>query len=302
MSFKSDYLNRLKESLRVDPATERDIVRECHAHLEDRYQEFRELGLSEEEADKAAAKLLGSPRLIAKQIGEVYSQGTWQQAIFAALPHMLIALLFALHWWENTAWVPVVILVVIGIVIYGWSHGKPTWLFPWLGYCLTPVIAIGTLLMYLPGGWVWLAAIAYIPLAITIILSVTKQTIKIDWLFASLMLLPVPIVLGWRLALGIEDITQWQARLYEAGQLIALTFAILALTAATFIRLRQRWAKAGALVAPEILLLIIVALADKNATSFWIWLFIILMAIVLLLGPATLEKRIRQGQAKTAKF
>lgn len=302
MSFKSDYLNRLKESLRIDPAIERDIVREYRAHLEDRCQELRESGLSEEEADKVAAKLLGPPRLIAKQIGEVYSQGTWQQAIFAALPHVLVALLFALHWWENTPGVPVVLILVIGTVIYGWSHGKPTWLFPWLGYCLTPVIAIGTLLMYLPGGWAWLAAIAYIPLALIIILSVAKQTIKIDWLFASLMLLPVPIVLGWRLALGIQDVLQWQARLYEAAQLIALTFAILALTAATFIRLRQRWAKAGALVTLETFLLVMVALADRNATSFWIWLFIILLAIVLLLGPALLEKRIRQEQAEPAKF
>jgi hypothetical protein len=302
MSHKSEYLNRLKDFLRVDPKVERSIVLEYRAHIEDRCQELKESGLSEEEADKAAIKLLGPPQLIAKQIGEVYSQGTWQQALFAALPHVLVALLFALHWWEDTAWVPVVILVVIGTVIYGWRHGKPTWLFPWLGYCLTPVIAIGTLLMYLPGSWVWLAAIAYIPLALIIILSVAKQTIKIDWLFASLMLLPVPIVLGWRLALGIEDVLQWQARLYEATQLIALTFAILALTVAIFIRLRQRWAKAGALVTLEIFLLIMVSLSDKNATSFWTWLFIILLAVVLLLGPALLEKRIRQEQAKPAKF
>jgi hypothetical protein len=301
VSHKSEYLNRLKDSLRVDPKVKRDIVLEYRAHLEDRCQELKESGLSEEEADEAATKLLGPPKLIAKQIGEVYSQGTWQQALFAALPHVLVALLFALHWWEDTAWVPVIILLVIGIVIYGWSHGKPTWLFPWLGYCLTPVIAIGTLLMYLPSSWAWLAAIAYIPLALLIILSVAKQTIKIDWLFASLMLLPVPIVLGWRLALGIEDVLQWRTRLYEAAQLIALTFAILAITVATFIRLRQRWAKAGALVTLEIFLLIMVALSDKNATSFWTWLFIALLAIVLILGPALLEKRFRQEQAKPAK-
>ena len=302
MSSKSDYLNRLKVLLRVDPTIESAIVREYSTHLEDKCRELKESGLSEEEANETATKLLGSPSLIAKQIGEVYSQGSWRQAIFAALPHLLVALLFALRWWQHTLWLSSIILLVIGVVIYGWSHGKPAWLFPWLGYCLTPVIAVGTLLIYLPGGWAWLAAIAYIPLALIITLSVAKQTIKIDWLFTSLMLLPAPIVMGWRLALGIEDTFQWQLRLLEATQSIALTFAILAITAAIFIRLRQRWAKAGTLVTPEIFLLIVVALSDKNAISFWIWLFIILLAIVLLLCPAILEKRVKQQQSKPSIF
>jgi hypothetical protein len=295
---KLNYLINLRNYLRLDPTTESTVVQEFRGHLEDKRQELIESGLSEEEATRVAAESLGSPQLIAKQIYEVYSQGSWKQALFAALPHLLVALFFALNWWQITAWLLPILVIVFGIVIYGWSHGKPAWLFPWLGYCLTPVVIIGTLLINLPARWAWLAAIAYIPLALLVMLPITKKSIERDWLFASLMLLPIPIVLGWRLALGIGDVQQWHERLYYATQLIALSFAVLALTVASFIRMRQRWAKAGALLTPEVIVLTIVASSDQNAISFRVWLLIILLSLFLLLSPALLDPLIRRSSHK----
>src|SRR4030042_1566173 len=201
MPAKSSYTDSLKDCLRLEPTIESDVGREINTHLEDKSHELIESGLSEEDASITAAELLGSPRVVARQMYEVYSQGSWRQALFAALPHLLVAALFALHFWQDTIWLLGIIIAVAGSVIYGWCHGKPAWLFPWLGYCLTPVITIGILLIYLPGSWAWVAAIAYIPLVLLVIVPVTKRTIRKDWLFASLMLLPVPIVLGWILAL-----------------------------------------------------------------------------------------------------
>ena len=299
MAIKSNYLNSLKSYLRIDSTTEDDVVRELRAHIEDKGEELIESGLSADEATRAAARSLGSPKLVAKQMYEVYSQGSWKQALFAALPHLLVALFFAMHWWHITAWLSPILVVVIGIAIYGWTHGKPAWLFPWLGYCLTPVIVIGTLLINLPGGWAWVAAIACIPLALLALLPVTKEIIERDWLFASLMLLPIPIVLGWRLALGIEDMQQWLARIYDTAQLIALSFAVLALTVATFIRIRQRWAKAGALLTPEIILLVVVASADKNAIGLWTWILLILLFLFFVISPALLDPVVRRSSNKT---
>jgi hypothetical protein len=293
MTAKLSYLDDLKDYLRIDPATESDVVRELDAHLEDKSQELKESGFSEEEATETAVQFLGSPRLIARQMYEVYSQGSWRQALFAALPHFLIASLFALHWWHSTTWLLALLAAVIGAVIYGWCHGKPAWLFPWLGYCLIPVLAVGTLLIYLPGNWAWLAAIAYVPLALLALVSVTKQTIKRDWLFASLMLLPIPIVLSWILALGIKDGLLQYEHIHHTSPWIALSFAVLAVTAATFVRIRQRWAKAGALVTPQILLLLAVALTGKYAVSFWAWLLLVILSLFLLVGPALLERKIR---------
>ena len=295
MTTQLSYLDRFKGCLRLDPATEGDVTRELQAHLEDKSQELRESGLPEEEVTGLAAQLLGSPRLIARQMYEVYSQGNWRQALFAALPHLLIAALFALHCWQSVTWVAGTLIAIIGVVIYGWCHSKPVWLFPWLGYCLMPVIAVGILLIYLPGGWTWFAAAAYTPLAIIVLALLTKQIIKKDWLFASLMLLPVPIVLSWILTLGTGEKLPWYEHLYVTAPWIALSFTVLATGVAIFIRIRQRWAKAGALLTLEILVLAIVASATENAIDFRIWLLLILLSLFLFLGPALIEHRIRES-------
>ncbi len=302
MPTKLNYTDSLKDYLRLDTTIEGNVVRELNAHLEDKSHELIESGLSEEEATATAAKLLGSPRIVSKQMYEVYSQGSWRQALFAALPHLLVAALFAMRFWQNTFWLVGMLGAITGAVIYGWCHGKPAWLFPWLGYCLIPVIAVGILLIYLPGSWVWFTATAYVPLALLVIFSVTKQTIRKDWLFASLMLLPIPIVLGWMLALELEDKLIWQEQLFEFASLIALSFAVLALTVVTFIRIRQRWAKVGALLTLEVLTLVMIGLGGKSAIGFGGWLILALLALLLLLGPALLERKIREADRKPLKL
>ena len=302
MPAKFSYTDSLKDYLRLEPTIENDVVRELNTHLEDKSNELVESGFSEEEASSTAAKLLGSPQTVARQIYEVYSQGSWRQAFFAALPHLLVAALFALHCWQNTMWLIGILIATTCSVIYGWCHGKPAWLFPWLGYCLIPVISVGILLIYLPGNWTWFAAAAYVPLALVVIFAVTKQTIKKDWLFASLMLLPVPIMLGWMVVIELEDTLLWHEQLYEFAPLIALSFAVLALTVATFIRIRQRWAKVGALITLEILILAIVGLGGKSAIDFGGWLLLVLLALLLLLVPALLERKIRDSGNKPLKL
>ncbi|MCJ7514473.1 MAG: permease prefix domain 1-containing protein [Dehalococcoidia bacterium] len=303
MPTKSNYTDHLKDRLRLDTATESDVVREISTHIEDKKHELIESGLSERQATAATNRLMGSPELVARQIYEVYSQGSWLQAIFAALPHLLVAAFFALHWWQNTLWLLGILVAVIGTVLYGWFHGKPAWLFPWLGYCLLPVIAVGILLIYLPGGWAWLAASAYIPLALIIIFSVTKKITRKDWVFASLMLLPVPIMLGWILVLWMLALEHQNGflsheQLYEFAPLIALTFAVLALTVTAFIRVKQRWLKVGVLLTLEIFVLIIMAVGGKSLINLVGWLGLILLAVILVLGPALMERKIRQASHK----
>jgi hypothetical protein len=301
MPTKLKYIDGLKNYLRLDTAIEANVVRELKAHLEDKSHELIESGLSKKEANATATRLLGSPRIVAKQMYEVYSQGSWRQALFAALPHLLVAALFAMHCWKNAFWIIVMLVATAGTVIYGWCRGKPAWLFPWLGYCLVPVMAVGILLIYLPGGWAWFAATAYIPLALLVIFSVTRQTIRKDWLFVSLTLLPIPIVLGWMLALELEDKAVWHAQLHDLAPLIALSFAVLALTAATFIRIRQRWAKIGALLTLEVLILVIIGLGGMSTTGLGGWLLLVLLALLLLLSPALLERKLRESDRKRLK-
>jgi hypothetical protein len=281
-----NYLSSLKEYLKLDPHTKDEVIRELEGHIEDRIADLEKDGLSENEAKENVVRFLGPPKLVAQQIYEVYSQGSWRQSFFAALPHFLIAILFAMQWWHHTFWIATTILLVIGTIIYGWCHGRPTWLFPWLGYLLVPVIVIGILFIYLPGNWTTFAVLAYLPVALFLVVMVARQTLKQDGLFLSLMLLPLPIVLGWTVALNINNSYVVLNKINETAHWIALSFAVLALTVAVFIRLRKRWLKTGALLIPVLLVLLLVALDTSNSMGFIGWFLLTLLTIFIILGPA----------------
>lgn len=268
--------------------------------MEDRSNELKESGLSEGEATNIATRILGPPQLVARQMYEVYSQGTWRQSLCAGMPHLLIALLFALHFWENVLSLAIVLFLVVSVTIYGWCHGRPDWLFPWLGYSLVPVIATGALLIYLPGAWSWFAILAYAPLVIFVIIFLTKASLKRDWLFASLMLLPLPITIGWVIALLGNTSLLWKEQVQHFAPMIALSFSVLAIAAAAFIRMKQRWAKFGTLIVLEAIVFIMIVHVGKSSVSPAAWLLIALFGLFLLLSPALLEQNIARNHSKPA--
>ncbi|HUV45824.1 MAG TPA: permease prefix domain 1-containing protein, partial [Dehalococcoidia bacterium] len=187
----SHYLNRFKACLKIDQTIRDGVAEELYTHLEDKRQELEEKGLSREEASKIAVQSLGSPELIAQQIYETHAQGSWKEALFSALPHFLVALLFTSYYWQNIVYVSIIVALTVSIAVYGWQRGKPVWLFPWLGYYLMPVVITGILLLSLPQGWGWIAALIYIPLALFVFIHIVRQTARRDWLYASLMLAPI---------------------------------------------------------------------------------------------------------------
>jgi len=291
----SQYLDSVRDNLRLDPVSESEIINELKTHVEDRVQELRETGLSEEEAVENCVGLLGSAKLVARQIYEAHSQGTWRQALLASIPHLLFGLLFALNWWQHVGWLSIVLILVIGMAIYGWCHGRPAWLFPWLGDSLLPVMVAGLFLLYLPKGWSWLTILLYVPLALWLLYSITVRTIKRDWLYSSLMLLPVPISIGWFLAVAAEGkFPEYNLqRLHDFAPWIGLSFLALAVTVAAFIRLRQRWLKTVVLVISGLLTLIMVAYFANGRLGLPVLLVLILVMLSLFLIPASLEHRVR---------
>jgi len=293
----SQYLDSIRDNLRLDFSVEKEVMNELESHIEDELQELKEAGLSEEEAVSTCVRLLGSAKLIARQIYEAHSQGSWQQTLLASLPHLLFGLIFALNWWQEIGWLLVMLGLVLSTVAYGWWHGKPTWLFPWLGYSLVPVVAAGLLLLYLPEGWSWVAILIYIPLALWLVYAVTVQTIKKDWLFSSLMLLPVPVIAGWLIAVGWERrFPEFSLeRLYDFAPWIGLSFLALGLSVAMFIRLRQRWLKVAVLFISGFLTLILVACYAGGRLGLPAFLFLTLIMLGVFLTPALLEREIRHG-------
>ena len=291
------YLENIRDKLRLDSSEEIEVINELETHIEDRLQELKEAGLSEEEAAETCLGLLGSAKLIAQQIYEAHSQGTWRQALLASMPHLLFGILFALNWWQHIGWLSVVLMLVLGTAIYGWWHGKPTWVFPWLGYSLLPVVVAGILLLYLPKGWSLLAILLYIPLALWWLYCIMVQTIRRDWLFSSVMLLPIPIIAGWVLAVEPQGrFTEYSMqRVYDFAPWIGLSFLALALTIAAFVRLRQRWLRVAILIISGLLTLTMVAYYADGRLGLPAFLILILAMWGLFLIPALLERWLRSG-------
>jgi len=294
----SQYLDDVRDNLRLDLASETEVIHELQTHIEDRLVEMKADGLSEEEAAKVCLRVFGSAKLVARQIYEAHSQGSWQQALMASLPHLLFALLFALNWWQGIGWLAVTLGLILSTAIYGWWRGRPVWLFPWLGYSLIPVIVAGVLLIYLPLGWSWLAIVVYVPLALWLICFVAIQTIKRDWLYIALTLLPIPIIIGWFLAVAEEGqlLVLSLDQIQQSARWIGLSFLALGATVAAFIRLRQRWLKVTLLVVSGFLTLIMVACYARGRLSLPAFLVLNLVMLGLLLAPALLERRLRRSR------
>jgi len=296
----SYYLDSIRDNLRLDFSTEKEIIDELETHIEDKLQELKEAGLSEEEAANTCVSLLGSAKAVARQIYETHSQGTWRQTLLASMPHLLFGLMFALNWWRGVGWLVVTLGLILITAVYGWWRNKPTWLFPWLGYALLPVVVAGLLLLYLPKGWSWLAIFLYIPLAAWLVYAITVKTIKRDWLYSSLALFPIPIVIGWFIVVGRKGgFPEFSIELlYDFAPWIGFSFLVLAVTVAVFIRLRQRWLKTTVLVVSGLLTLTMVACFTSGRLGLPAFLTLALGMLGLFLAPALLEGRVRHGKQR----
>ncbi len=289
------YLNDIRNNLGSTNQNTSDIIFELETHIQEKVEELQGSGLSREAAIDRCVEFFGSAKFIARQIYEAHSQGTWWQTLLASLPHLLVALLFVLNWWQNVFWLATAISLILGIALYGWFRGKPIWLFPCLGYCLLPVVATGILLLYLPKAWSWLTILIYLPVALWLLYSYTVRTLNKDWLYSSIMLLPVPILIGWFLAVffGDEfpDMTIEQFR--QFSPLIGLSFFILAFSMASFIRLRQRWLKISVLLLSSIITLTIVAGYTNGRLSLLTFLILIVVMLGVFFTPAIVERKLR---------
>jgi len=296
VSSISHYLNRFKDCLQIDQTIKDGVAEELYTHLEDKTQELEENGLSREEASKIAVQSLGSPELIAQQIYETHAQGSWKEALFSALPHLLVALLFTSYYWQNIVYVSIILALTVGIAIYGWHRGKPIWLFPWLGYYLMPVVVTGILLLSLPQGWGWIAALIYIPLALFAFIYIVRQTARRDWLYASLMLAPMLVTFSWFSSLGTGNellASDWIARLQTNALWIVISFIALAGATIAFIRLKPRRHKIISLLIPPLVILLSVTMASRGNINSWGWL-ILLFSLFAFAIPVWMQARAYQ--------
>jgi hypothetical protein len=292
------YLESIRSDARLEKSDETVIMGELEAHIEDKLKELTNAGMTKDEAVKECLSQMGSIKSIAQEIYEAYSQGSWKQVLLASMPHLLFGLLFGLNWWRHPVWLSLVLVSVLGITIYGWSHGKPSWVFTWIGYTLMPIIIIGAMLIYLPQEWAFLAVLAYIPLALWWFIRIVMLTVKRDWLFSSLTLLPMPIIIGWYLAVSPSGRLSEESlqQLYSFSPWVGLSFLGLALTIAIFVRVRQRRLRVGILAASGLVTLSLVVYHSTGYVNNLTFLGLLLGMWAVLLIPPLLEKRLKHSR------
>ncbi len=294
----TQYLESIRDNAHLDRADEGGVMSELEAHIEDKICELKESGLTEEEAARTCIWEMGSIKSVARQIYEAYSQGSWRQVLMAAMPHFTFGLLFMLNWWHYPQWLSIVLLITLGIAIYGWGHGKPAWVFPWLGYALIPVIAAGILLLYLPSNWSFIGLIIYFPLAAWWFFRIVVQTTRKDWLLSTMMLLPLPIIVGWFLAIAPSGKLNEASldKVNTCAPWIGLSFMIMAFTIGTFIRIRQRWLRVGLLSVSGLLTLTAAIYLATGNFNYAVFLGPMLGMWGVLLVPPLLERQLKNGR------
>ena len=148
-----------------------------------------------------------------------------------------------------------------------------------------------------------MAILLYVPLTLWLLYRITVQAIKRDWLYSSLMLLPVPTIIGWFLAVEPEGkFPEYSVQhLHDLAPWIGLSFLALAVAVVTFIRFRQRWLKVTVLFISRLLTLIMAAYYAESRLGLPTFLVLILVLLGLFLTPALLEHKIRhRGQQPVA--
>lgn len=310
------YLEQVQRHLRLDPALERQLIGELDSHFEEKIAELQARGVREEEAVKAATRSFGRPRTVARLMYEACSKGSWADALLASLPHLIVAGLFITSLWQNAVVALVVFAVNVGVTLFGWWGGKPNWLYSWIGYSLIPLVMGGYALhavfaqafSFLLGR----APFPTIPTFILIIIllgfftwlivSTTIRVVKRDWVLASLMLVPLPILAAWFFNIDLlgGPLQGGEPALHQWDYPMALAFITLGVNAAMFIRLRKRMLKLTAVMVIAFIALVIVAHSIWGGLALLDQpLLLLSVTIILLLMPVLIEKCVGHGEVRS---
>jgi len=309
------YLDEVGLHLHLDPDTETRAIRELHSYFQEKLRELQESGLSDTDAAKVAIECCGRARQISRRMYEAHSKGSWTEATLALLPHLVFAGLFFSHLWRHPFLATVALSLIICVTLYGWWHGKPSWLYPWIGYSLMPLLigvyasrpAIVQTASFLSRGhgslppiWILLLVCALLVFSVWIIVRTTIRAVRRDWILTSLMLVPLPVVGGWLLNLEQTGglFQESAAALHVSDMTMAMSLTALGVTSATFIRLRQRVLKVGALLTVGSIALAMIAHNLWGSQVFLGLLVTSFLLVLFLLSPALLEAKIRHGEPR----
>jgi hypothetical protein len=195
-------------------------------------------------------------------------------------------------------------------------------LYPLLGYAILPLLVPGVFAMVYvwrvfasqgAGGlpsiapWAWALLVPAVPFTVWALASICISVVKRDWIFGTLMLLPLSALVGWLLVLGSHGLLAAfpTPALESTDGGIAMTFLALALSTGCFVRLRQRRMKVAVLLGTALAVWVVVAQVSPQGLSLWGLTLLGLLLFGLLLSPVLLEARVAprdKASAKTSSY
>jgi hypothetical protein len=263
------YLDDVRAHLHLDQSMEKRVIRELHAHLQEKKTDLQTQGLSQEEAARAALTSFGDSRSIARLMYQACSRGSWTEALISCQPHFMLAALFATHIWRSPLLLGAAFSAIVIIALLGWRNGSPNWLYSWIGYAVLPLLVfsytsmdpIAQTVSYFMRGqgspapvWLLAALAAFYAFTIWLIVSTAVTVARRDWILVSLMLLPLPVLGIWVFSVSqsagvlVRAMQGLEARFSQWDGVMAYFFVVLGVATALFVRLRQRTLKIGAVI------------------------------------------------------
>jgi len=237
---------------------------------------------------------------------EAHRKDGWRELALAALPSVLVAVLFAGHFWRFWMVGMGLVSFIVVVTLYGWWQGKPAWLYPWVGLSFTPLLVVAyfaTLALMRAGPWCPLctgvtvgragslmAATIFFPVAIFLLVSTTVQVVRRDWILASLMLLPLAPFAVWLIAVhgsgGLFNPNM--ARVADYDETMAVVMVVIAATGVMCLWVRERFWRFGVIVISSLVTLLAVYYVYGDVTLFG-FIGRALLLLALLLSPAIVE-------------
>ena len=306
MGAINTYLSQIKSNLHLDPGTERRVMGELETYFQDKIEDLRTEGLTEADAARQAISSFGTPRKVARLLYEAHSRGSWLEALLAAQPALLGAALFATHLWSQGLALICAFALLLFVTLLGWLKGKPNWLYPWIGFAFAPVLAA----VFLSRNFVYqsiygivvgsgvsaehvtlLLFLGLYGVAFWIVLAVVSRILKRDWLLVSYMLLPLPLLGIWITAIdGVgQDLFPLGTQVHQWDRNMVLALLLLSLSAALFMRLRQRLVRVAILLVIGMGSTMIAGWTVLGANHFFNILLISAIPISTVLIPAVLQ-------------
>src|SRR5208283_753795 len=266
----TSFLDEVRAHLHLDPRTSRRVINELCTHFEEKVSDLQQQGVEEAEAARTALRSFGDARSIARLLDEAHSGGSWIEALIGCQPHLIVAALFATHVWRQPLLLGTAFTAIVVIALLGWRSGGASWMYSWIGYAVLPLLVLSyvsmdpvarTVSFFLTGHgapaplWHLGLLAALYAFTLWLIASTAVAVARRDWILLSLMLLPLPVIGLWIITVTqsagifVDALRSLGSRFSRWDTAMGYFFALLGVTTALFVRVRQRALKVGAVIA-----------------------------------------------------